>query len=417
MRLAGRPRRVAAVLTVLAAGGGIGVTAAASAAVTPGARTAPAAASTTLKLASTSGLPDQSVGFSGGGFRAREKVAVHWRSASGPQLVKLTASKNGTISGSFRVPLPRAGVAARVTVVALGATSKHQDKASFTQSCGDEWTATKGGNWSHAADWSRGSVPSATTNACMTLAGPKSYTVVLNQLTGSITVGSLRVGAAGGKTTQTLEMDASGSDQYLTLAHTSTIAAHGVFRLTSAAAATTSSTARARSSGSTFVNKGTMKVLTGSEFQVSQASFTQSGGSISNGGLVNIGNATVTKTGGASTGNAWQFTGGVLHDKAGTGSYTFYDSGTLSGTIPAGQTVTVFGNGTDTQLALSGNVTNDGTSVLTSGSYQGDGGSNSWLFPLSGTPTLYSFGTIRTLNGIGWTRYFNVDMLNEPREP
>lgn len=460
-RILGRPWRAAAALGVLVAGAAIGATAA-SAAVAPGTRTTSAAAAgATLKLRSSSGLPGQSVGFTGSGYRAGELVAVRWRSASGTKLARLTASKTGTISGGFRVPLPRAGVAARVTVVAVGAKSKHVGRATFTQSCGDEWTGLKGGNWSDTADWSRGAVPGSTTNACITLAGASSYTVVLNQLTGTTAVGSLRVGSAGGKTAQTLEMDASGSDQYLGFGHTSTITSHGVFRLTSAgggsdflqgpgtldnygllstvkgsgwsrylygnivneASGTFSVAAGSLPSGnteqtslSTFVNKGTIKVARGSEYDVSQASLTQSGGRIANSGLVLVSNGTITKSGGTSTGDAWQLINGViLRDKAGSGSYTYYNGGTLSGTIPAGQTVTVYGNGADVQLELSGNVTNDGTLVMTSGSYDGNGGSNAWLFPLTGTPTLYNYGTIRTLNGVGWTRYFNVNVVNEAR--
>jgi hypothetical protein len=459
--LAGRPRRTLAVAGAVAVAAALSVPATMLGGTALASTVAPAraaAAGPTLKLSASSGRPGQTVSFAGGGFRAGESVALHWLSARGTQLVKVKAGRGGTIAGRFQIPLPRAGVAPRAAVVAVGAASKRQGKAFLVQSCGDEWTGLKGGNWSDGKDWSTGAAPGGTTAACITLAGAKSYTVTLNQLTGSITLGHLLVGAAGGKTSQTLEMDANGSDQYLALAGPSTIYAHGVFRLTSAGngsdfiqgpgtldnyglfatvggkgwsryltgnitnepSGTVSIAAGSlpggntyQESGSTFVNKGTFTVAKGSEYLVTQSVFTQAGGRIVNNGLVQISNASVNKTGGTSTGNAWQFyNNGILHDKAGTGAYEFFNSGELSGTIAAGQTVTVDGDAsTDVQLMLSGNVTNDGTLVMTSSTANGGGG-NSWLFPLTGTPTLFNNGLIKTLTGVGWTRYFNVNVVN-----
>jgi hypothetical protein len=483
---ASRPWRVAAVGGVLALGAALGVpaVAAASASASTAApakaafikatsikatsikatsiKATPAVASAALKLKSTSGLPGQAVAFTGSGFRAKEQVTLHWHTVGWTTLAKVTAAKNGTIAGTFHVPVPKAGVAAKVAVVAIGATSKREAKATFVQNCGDEWTKLSGGDWSNAGDWSTGAVPGDTTAACITLAGSKKYTVVLRQLTGSTSVGSLQVGSQSGKTTQTFEMDANGSDMHLGLSHTSNIYAHGVLLLTSAgggsdfiegsgtlqnsgllstvggkgwarylygnivnepsgtfsvAAGTIPAGGTYQTNLSTFVNKGKVTVAKGSEYFVSQAKFNQTAGRIANSGLVDLNNATLDKSGGTSTGNAWQFfNGAILNDKAGTGAYSFFEDGVLSGKIPAGQTVTVVGDeNTGIHLQLSGNVINDGTLVMTSSNVNGGPG-NAWLTPFGGgTPTLYNYGTLETLKGAAFNRFFNVNVLNEPK--
>jgi hypothetical protein len=422
----------------------------------------PAAVGATLTLTSATALPDQPVGFTGAGFGAGEQVILHWRTAGGTTLAGATASQSGTISGSFHVPLPKAGVSAQVAVVAVGAASERQGKAAVTQACGDEWTGLSGGNWSRAADWSTGAVPGPSTAACITLPGPKKYTVVLNQLTGSTTVGSLRIGATSGKKTETLAIDPSKHNITLGLKHTSTINSLGVLLLTSAgggndyiagpgtldndgllstitgkgwsrylntsivnepggtfsvAAGTIPVGGTYQQDGSTLLNEGKLDVAKGSEYIVTVAALSQPGGRIANSGLMLFVHATIVKTGGTSTGNAWQFIhDSVFKDKAGTGSYTFLDSGTLSGVIPAGQTVTVDGTrGSDVKLGLSGNVTNDGALMMTSSSAQGKP-TNAWLVPATGTaaPKLFNYGELLTEAGVGRNRYLNVNVINEP---
>jgi hypothetical protein len=169
--------------------------------------------------------------------------------------------------------------------------------------------------------------------------------------------------------------------------------------------------------GSTLLNEGKLDVAKGSEYIVIVAALSQPGGRIANSGLMLFIHATIVKTGGTSTGNAWQFIhASILKDEAGTGSYTFLGSGTLSGVIPAGQTVTVDGTrGSDVQLGLSGNVTNDGTLVMTSSSAEGTS-TNAWLLPAMGTaaPELFNYGELLTEAGVGRNRYFNVNVINEP---
>jgi hypothetical protein len=134
------------------------------------ARQPAATAGATLTLKADTALPDQKVGFTGGGFRAGEKVTLHWGSAGGTTLATVAASKSGT-------------------------------------------------------------VPGASTAACETLSAAKSYTVTLDK---SVTVGSLQVGEQSGKYGETLAVSAGSSTSVsLTLDHTSLVHANGDLALTS----------------------------------------------------------------------------------------------------------------------------------------------------------------------------------------
>jgi hypothetical protein len=458
------PGRILIAVGALSLAAAAGWPAAALAATRPSASSA-AASTVTLKLGQASGLPGQTVRFSGGGFRPGESVAVHWHSANGPELAKVKATKAGGISGRFTVPLPRAGVPQHTAVVAVGSQSGRKPRASFSQDCTDEWTGLSGGDWSAVKDWSAGAVPGSATAACITLPGRKSYTVVLGAATGSTTVGSLRLGAATGKTTEALELLPSGSDLHFQLDATSAVETRGILVMSSAGGGNpflqgngspsvgtldnygqfktiaghgwsrylysdivnepggTMSIAAANlpggatyQSGATVVNRGKITVARGSAYEASQATFTQSGGSVGNQGTFEVSDSTINKSGGTASGNAWQLYNGVtLHDQAGTGSFTFQNSGTLTGgTIPAGQTVTVDGDaGTNTVLGLASNVTNHGTLALTATNLNG-GPSNAMVSPASSTMvTLFNKGTISTSQGPGWSRYFYVNVTNE----
>jgi hypothetical protein len=417
------------------------------------------AATAKLTLGVKSGLPGQSVSFAGSGFKDKESVTLHWRTASGTKLDTVTATGKGAVSGHFAVPLPRAGVPARTSVVAVGKTSKRKASASFTQSCTDEWTATSGGDWSNVKDWSDGAVPSSATAACITLAGKKNYTVTLGAATGSTEVASLRVGATSGKTVQTLKLNPSGSDLHLQLDKTSTITTRGELLLTSTSGnpflagpgtldnyglfSTVSGKGWSRylqdnivnepratmsvadagypggatyfGAGTTLTNKGTMTVAKGSALVVGQATFTQDG-TLTNAGTVQDSQSTVNMDGGKASGAPWLLVNNVtLNDKAGTGSLEFQNGGSITGAIPGGQTVTVMGDAsTDVRLGIPATFTNHGKLVLTSSTDLGGGG-NSWIVPTSGsTATLTNDGTLDTENGVGWSRYLNVNITNSP---
>jgi hypothetical protein len=183
-------------------------------------------------------------------------------------------------------------------------------------------------------------------------------------------------------------------------------------------------------SGTTLVSQGTLNVLKGAEYDVAAgATLTQAGGGGSNDRTLQV-SGTVNKQGGSAGGSAWRFLkGALLQDKAGAGSYTFTGSGTLSGTIAAGQTVTVDGDaGTNVNLGLDGDVTNNGTLVLTSSGDHGDAGDDAGVTPAPGSidPTLDNNGTVATTDGSATSssgealsggdsgiRYLGVDVTNE----
>ena len=89
-------------------------------------------------------------------------------------------------------------------------------------------------------------------------------------------------------------------------------------------------------------------------------------GSLSNSGRVALSaGASFTQTAGALTGQPVAITAGTLSDTAGTGAFDLLGNSNLSGTIPAGQTVTVLGNASGTaSTTLTGPVTNNGTLIL-----------------------------------------------------
>jgi hypothetical protein len=125
--------------------------------------------------------------------------------------------------------------------------------------------------------------------------------------------------------------------------------------------------------------------------------FTNNGTVTNNGSITGVnqgGQMTWTQSGGSESGNAVALEAGAwLIDSVGAGSFLFnYESGALSGTIPAGQTVTVQGevfnsggeNYNSTSLALNANantapVTNDGTLVLDAPGSGTASGGNTYL--------------------------------------
>ena len=155
--------------------------------------------------------------------------------------------------------------------------------------------------------------------------------------------------------------------------------------------------------------------------------FTNNGTVTNNGSITGVnqgGQMTWTQSGGSESGNAVALEAGAwLVDSVGAGSFLFnYESGELSGTIPAGQTVTVQGEvfnsgGEDynsTGLGLDANsntapVTNDGTLVLDApGSGSASGGST---FLNSGT--LDNNGTfVSQVEDSTWNNTLQASIVN-----
>jgi fibronectin-binding autotransporter adhesin len=292
----------------------------------------------------------------------------------------------------FRLPTAALAVAiafaGSASTVAVAATVP-----AAATTCTDNWVGPASGtaNWATSADWSAG-VPNGSTVACIKKAG--SYTVQATtpgEAAAAVQVG----GAASG--TQTLQIDGVNfsitqpsevlKGGVLSLTPTSSsgaaISATGTtISLTIAAGGTLSSagTANAAVIGTPLlVNKGTVTlaaasnnddagtttdagsftVASGSTFTSSSTDFTHSAGKLTVHGTFN-GENTFTQSGGTETGNPVTLPNGTLTDSAGTGSFTFTGTAdVMTGTVPAGQTVTTRDNlqvGTSTTP-----VTVDGT--------------------------------------------------------
>ena len=152
----------------------------------------------------------------------------------------------------------------------------------------------------------------------------------------------------------------------------------------------------------------------------SPASFTNNGPFVNDGTLTGSTGATWTQAGGSVKGHAVTLQGGAkLVDRAGAGQFLVnYAGATLTGAIPAGQTVTVVGepssyqgnNYNGTTLGLGGTtVVNDGTLVLDA---QGSGNK-------SGGPAIVNDGGIRNNGTIeaavtdsSWNVQFQVGLEN-----
>jgi fibronectin-binding autotransporter adhesin len=314
-----------------------------------------------------------------------------------------------------------AAVAALLLVTASAATAVPALAAGAKgPSCGDSWKNRTGGTWSTGSDWSTGAPPTASQNACITIA----LTAPV-ELTGAGTAKSLTLGGQSG--TAELEDD----NQVLSLGSSSAITRVGEF-----VAEGGGSNAIALRSGATLSNDGTVEVESGSVLQLSGhvtnapdgwtgitgtlaidiGTFTNSGevsvqpggyleapykgatgavidnaaGAIQNQGHLYLGRgATFDQGAGKVIGAAAQIgapsSGGSLHlTGRGAGRFVLGASAMMSGNIAAGQTVTLDGTGS-TAPAATGSFTNDGT--LT-------GGSGGLAFTLPAGDTLTNAGSI-----------------------
>lgn len=167
--------------------------------------------------------------------------------------------------------------------------------------------------------------------------------------------------------------------------------------------------------GTTFQNDGTLRVDGASYFLVrtdpllsaTPSQLTNAGSVVASGG-VNVEGATWTQAGGSVTGDIVRIANGALDYRSGTGSFILSEQfgptpGRLSGTIPAGQTVTVSGgsfgwpdlSGWIVQLA-GDQVVNRGTLVFESG--DDDQAVKGGPAVVQGSPLL-NYGTISARGG------------------
>ncbi len=171
-------------------------------------------------------------------------------------------------------------------------------------------------------------------------------------------------------------------------------------------------TGDASGGATTITNNGTFAVASGGSLALTNAdSFTQSGGTFTNGGTFSDTSGTFTQSGGTDSGTPVSIISGTLADSAMSGTYTFdlFNTDTLSGTIPSGQTVDGIGNPTyNTTLTLGANLTNDGTLELDSLATAGSG-----FAQLDGpTHNVINAGTLETVGGTVSTDYLRVNITN-----
>lgn len=154
-----------------------------------------------------------------------------------------------------------------------------------------------------------------------------------------------------------------------------------------------------------ITNNGAIAVSATGGLAVTGGTFNLAGGSVTNSGSLGFTSTVVNQTGGTASGNAFILTGPTLNDTAGGSSFILQCSNNLGGTIPAGQTVNIQGNGcggASTTLTGAG-VTNSGTLLLDSidGNYA----------LISGAP-LTNNATFNTVDDAGGIRYLRVPVTN-----
>jgi hypothetical protein len=317
--------------------------------------------------------------------------------------------------------------------------------------CTDSWKVATSGLWSTASNWSTGAAPTSTSAACINLAG--TYTV---SLIGTGSVGTLTLGGASG--TQTLLVQGTpGTNSILTIstATGSDIASSGVFQLDtqsgggygaleggSGVTLTNDGTFETTSEGTnvdyieagltndpgatvsiaganthqdettTTTNNGTFTVTGSGLLALSSAStLTDSGGTLTDSGSLTLNNSKFIQSGGAETGNTVALSNAsTLTDSVGVGKFSMEGNDALSGTIPAGQNLTVIGApGTNSVATLSGNVSNNGTLALDSQS--GGGYADVYNGGVTGV-TLTNNGTFKTLADGTNVTYIEANLTN-----
>ncbi len=331
---------------------------------------------------------------------------------------------------------------------ALGALAAAAGSASAVgPPCTVTWAGPVNGFWSDASRWSTGVVPGELDDVCINQAG--TYGV---SLSGQVSVRSLDVGGPTGDQRLTVVGAAGGSR--LALAAASTIRPQATLELSSGAAGTAwlqpaapivnHGTVSFQSPGapstllgaltnatdghiqvgqssttwfwSDVVNDGTLTVAPGASLTHSGGSFASKAGStISVGGPFDAYAVTFMQVGGLVTGGPVTLgSGSTLADSAGAGEFVLLGPApwgnspglTLTGTIPAGQTVRILAREPQsTTVDVPGPVRNEGTLLLDV--------ADSSAANISGAGTLTNQGTIRTL-GVGGFKIFDLDLTNSP---
>ena len=139
-----------------------------------------------------------------------------------------------------------------------------------------------------------------------------------------------------------------------------------------------------------------------------ESNFTDASGTLADNGAMSLNNSTFNQSGGVESGGTVALSNSsTLADSAGAGAFSFVNTDTLSGTVPAGQTVTVLGVPSVNSVASlsSPGVTNDGTFVLDS---QASGG----YADVNGSP-LTNNGSFETVGATSQPDYIEANLTND----
>jgi hypothetical protein len=156
-------------------------------------------------------------------------------------------------------------------------------------------------------------------------------------------------------------------------------------------------------------NSGTFTVSSGGGYTLSGgSSFKDSAGTLTVTGSMTENGGTFTQSGGTESGNPVQIdSAATLADSAGAGAFDVVGSSSLTGTIPAGQSVNINGSGTNVDLDVAAAVTIDGTldlSPASAGYAMVSGG---------GTLTVASGGNLATVGPSTNEAYLRTPVTNE----
>jgi hypothetical protein len=336
--------------------------------------------------------------------------------------------------------------------------------------CTTSWSnPSASGSFTAPGNWSNGA-PSSGVDACLPAGN---YTVTVPA--GSSAVGTLQVGSSGAAQQPTLELSASHAGGNVTLAAGGAVDNFGTIELTDPdPSGSPSASAELELSSGTLTNDGTIETLgsagvsgidgnltndsdgtldVGQNTQIEAAesdTFTTDGtvtissgdallvgcpagggceastlqiggGTITNAGTfqqgINLagaaaGGGTLTVTGGALSGNALLDVGvAASFSGSGSGSFTFEGSGSLAGTIAAGDTVAIAATSSaQANWTATSGLTNDGTLDLTGGSATGAPASS---LVISSGETLTNTGTIVAEAGAGGRLGLDGNVTNQ----
>jgi predicted secreted protein len=359
-------------------------------------------------------------------------------------------------AGSLWISIARCAGFALAAVLALAIWAP---SAAHASSCTNEWKSGASGSWNTASNWSKGVVPGASGEPCITVNG--TYTVTVSAT--SVNVKSLTLGGSSGAQTLAVESNCSGSAS-LGATEGLAVGAKGAVTLTNSElcpntvtlggpvtnagtiTAAPGTSGGARNLQGNLTNKGTLTVDANTSFNGSKATLTNEGAVDLAEGLelyVASGDSFSNGAGGsiAATGSANVFvpSGATFNQGAGTTSgsqpviveqatlnYTGSGASTirlrsyttqLSGNLSSGQSLLIegcVGTGYPAYVEAASGFSNAGTITLTSAKHSGSdcGGNDASKLALA-SGTLTNTGTIDVEAGAGGARYLEGSLTNK----